>query len=877
MADAINPQLRQEPVNFFPDPDPVASREQQVSPDFVSTFMEMDIEEQSKLLLDDEVGNPIFKKITDPIERTKFLNDINEDKLMIASLFDLGRIPPGTPEYTAAQQIYLKAKPFIKPAAEVTAMTGGGIMGAPVAPPFGSIGGAGLGYGMVQNIFKITEALLGLREPQGIVREAQEAVADIQEGAAFEMGGQVLGPVVKSGKEIIKKPFEALTKKSTLTTAGAKQRAKDIIKKEIKGTEITQPQIDENVRLAKELQAKIRKEIEPDFTFTMGQLTDDASAVALERTLARREGLDLTQSQRQHAVESLRTYYNKKVLSTGTTEDFIAYTDRLSKELGAATKEATKAVESEVTRLGRHIDPQLIGTNIFTKLSAGRRKMSKKVGKLFDQIPNFKIKPSAFIQKMKEISASALRDEPKGDFPTEAFKFINAQIRPSGGAGSAVSDITVQQLRGINRTLNNAIKKASTEGNGVLGHRLRQLKDAVTESINITIKRGSTDKKGMKVLQKANAMRTSMDARFDKSAVGDVLSRGARGEETRIAKANIAQAFDSLDGIDDLIRATNSVPVAKSMMKDYYSFQLTNTAVDAEGIVSAKKALTWLAKNRLKLKKLGLLDNFNRLGKLQSTVDDAIKNKDVFNKSVAGRVLQADIDNVIANAYAGSKNLPQTTRELLELTKGNKEATQGMKKAFADFLINKVESRVPKFFQSISGTSPADVKFLESMSKMNAMYKQFRSSYRIMFKDEPVKLQAIEDMWQGFRIIERTARSPVGAGSPTAELIFGERAIARTGAAALGGVRPGWLYPFIFINKWIEKHGQRNVEAYLTRAMFDPDYAAIMTKEVKTGKVNMPTVRRLMRNAALLTTDFPEKISKKLDKQVPVGTTPPVK
>ena len=58
------------------------------------------------------------------------------------------------------------------------------------------------------------------------------------------------------------------------------------------------------------------------------------------------------------------------------------------------------------------------------------------------------------------------------------------------------------------------------------------------------------------------------------------------------------------------------------------------------------------------------------------------------------------------------------------------------------------------------------------MSKMNFLFKKFRSSIRIMYIDEPVKLQAIDDMWTAFRILERTAKSFIGAGSPTAELIF---------------------------------------------------------------------------------------------------------
>ena len=49
---------------------------------------------------------------------------------------------------------------------------------------------------------------------------------------------------------------------------------------------------------------------------------------------------------------------------------------------------------------------------------------------------------------------------------------------------------------------------------------------------------------------------------------------------------------------------------ARSAMKDYYSLSLSNSAIDSEGTVVAKKASTWLSKNISKLKKLGIENEF---------------------------------------------------------------------------------------------------------------------------------------------------------------------------------------------------------------------------------------------------------------------------
>lgn len=850
---------------------------------FVAEFSGMDIEEQRKLLLDSEVGSPLFQQITDATEQTKFLNDLKEDFLLIAQLFQEGKIPEDSPDFNTAQQIFLVAEPYIKPAADIAALTFGGIIGAP-AGPIGAVGGAGLAFGIERSFFKMVEGLLGLREPQGIVREAQEAIVDVGEGAAFEIGGQAIAPVLKGVGGIVKKRvIDPVIKRSTLTAKGATQRASDIIKQEVKGTSITQPQIDRNVKIANDLQAKIRatKGIgAEDFTFTLGQITDDASAIALERTLARRKGLDLTQAQRQNAVEILRQYYHKKVLSTGTIEDLPSYIIRLDKALSASTKEATDAVNSEVLRLRRHLDPQVIGKNIFNKLSASRKALDDEVGALFEKIPNFKVNPEIFLDKIAKITSERLPKEPTSFFPTEAVELILASIKTPvkevgkkpislisvlGGKSIAKEPeavtrfITIKNLRGINQSLNDMIGQASREGKRTLSRRLKILKKGVDDILKQAELEGKGE--GVEILREANALRTSVGERFDKSTVADIFQRGARGEETRIAKANIAKEFDSLDGIDDLIAAIDSVPAAKSMMGDYYAFKLVNAAVDAEGVVGRKKAANWLLQNRSKLKKLGLEEEFSGLANMQSKVDAAIAKQNVFNKSVAGRILEADIDSMISNAFRGSKNIAQTSRDLLEMVKGDKAATLGLKKSFAEFLTRKVESTAPSFFQAIGGTTPGDVEFLKSMSKMNKVFREFQPAIKAMYKDEPQKIQAINDVWESFRILERTAKSSVGAGSPTAELIFRGNSLGRAGGIAVGGVAPKRFYIFKVVRDWIQAFGQKNVEQYLTKAMFDPEYAAVMTKEVRFGstQAGRSTIKRLMRNGPVIVFDPPRE------------------
>jgi hypothetical protein len=90
-----------------------------------------------------------------------------------------------------------------EPALEATGATLGGLAGVE-AGPVGVVGGAGLGYGATRaGIQKIKQALgYPVDVPQTTQEAAYRAAKDVATGAAFEAGGQMLGPIlggIKSG------------------------------------------------------------------------------------------------------------------------------------------------------------------------------------------------------------------------------------------------------------------------------------------------------------------------------------------------------------------------------------------------------------------------------------------------------------------------------------------------------------------------------------------------------------------------------------------------------------------------------------------------------------------------------------------------------
>lgn len=784
----------------------------------IADFLSLPSEEQRKVLVN---RNSDFGGLPSQ-EQDKVLQSIESGKLEVGNLFKQGGITEDQPEFTTAQSIFLKVQPFVEPAAEATALLVGGVLGAP-AGPLGAVAGAGLLFGGVKQFFNFLETSLGLREAKGLVGETLEAGKEVLTGAAFEVGGQVVAPALGLVKKAVKFPF----KKAALTKEGAMEKAAAVFEAQSKGTGLTQAQIDKNIISAKQLEQRI-----PDLSFSQGQLTNDASAIALERTLSRKSGTDLAQSQREFANQALRNYYSKKVSGVGDPTQVVAQAQRISGELRVATKEAEEVVNAEVMRLSRHMDSQTTGKTIFERLSKDKAAVKKTATELYDAIPNVKVPSFNLSQGIDDLIKAE-----DGIIEPKAQQMINL-VR--GKIGEKANPIGYQVLRKLRSRIGRLESAASSGVNPNL-EEARQL-GKLTEEVEkaMTQVRGASPEIG-KAFDKATSFyREEFIPRFRQGTVADVLQRGARGEQSKIALANIAKEFDSLDGIDDFIRAVGDNNTAREAMRDYYSFSLLNSAKDpSTGNLILKKANQWLASNSGKLKKLGIFDDFKSVADMQRVVESNKDLQNIFNKSVAGRVLESDVDLMVANAFRGSKNFARTATELQDLVKGNRPAEQGLKKAFSDNLIKDAETTSLDFFET--GTTPLDAEFTKSVAKLTKQLQKFRPAINVIYRDEPEKIRALNDIWKAYQNLGRTAKSPIGGGSDTFEL-FGKTIDVIAGTTA-----PGKWYAFKTVRDMVNRFGEQNVELYLRKAMFDPEYAATLTrltKEVSPERISV--INKLM-------------------------------
>lgn len=96
------------------------------------------------------------------------------------------------PQLTTIQKMYRAARGIVAPTAETLGAIGGGIAGTALGPA-GTVGGAGLGYGMAKEALKLGDIYLGGMTPE----QAQtEPIKNILEGATMEAGGRVVAPLI---------------------------------------------------------------------------------------------------------------------------------------------------------------------------------------------------------------------------------------------------------------------------------------------------------------------------------------------------------------------------------------------------------------------------------------------------------------------------------------------------------------------------------------------------------------------------------------------------------------------------------------------------------------------------------------------------------
>jgi hypothetical protein len=114
--------------------------------------------------------------------------------------------PEGIPGARQEANWWQKARPFVAPTVEALGAGAGGLVGGaagtvagPVGTAAGAVGGAGLGYGIAKELLELGDVYLGGKAPRQGAAQVIEPVRNVLEGATFEAGSRVAGPLIQKG------------------------------------------------------------------------------------------------------------------------------------------------------------------------------------------------------------------------------------------------------------------------------------------------------------------------------------------------------------------------------------------------------------------------------------------------------------------------------------------------------------------------------------------------------------------------------------------------------------------------------------------------------------------------------------------------------
>jgi hypothetical protein len=115
--------------------------------------------------------------------------------------------PEGIPGARQESNLWQKVRPYVAPTVEALGAGAGGLIGGgaglmgggPVGAAAGGVAGAGLGYGIAKEALELGDVYLGGKAPRQGAAQIVEPVRNVLEGATFEAGGRVAGPLIAQG------------------------------------------------------------------------------------------------------------------------------------------------------------------------------------------------------------------------------------------------------------------------------------------------------------------------------------------------------------------------------------------------------------------------------------------------------------------------------------------------------------------------------------------------------------------------------------------------------------------------------------------------------------------------------------------------------
>jgi predicted nucleic acid-binding protein len=300
--------------------------------------------------------------------------------------------------------------------------------------------------------------------------------------------------------------------------------------------------------------------------------------------------------------------------------------------------------------------------------------------------------------------------------------------------------------------------------------------------------------------------------KFKEGPVGDILKKVRSGD--KVSDANVASKFfkPGAVGEESATRFMNAIgddKVAKQAITDAVKQDLLASATNpATGELTEAKLKTWLSKYNPALKKLGIKGEFSSIESSRKVLTEAIEMKTAFDKSVASKMLNADVDKAISSAFkSGSKRI--AAGKIMSQLKGDRKAIAGAQNALIDHIIEK------------SKNAGVDIlgNRVVSMAKLKNLNREFKPAMDVMFKNSPEKIRALKNYRKAFETLYRDQLKAVGGGSNTMDkMVSVVQTMSSLSGSRLVHIGKALMKPF-------KEVSEQNVNKFLNRAAVDPDFA----------------------------------------------------
>ncbi|MCK9361697.1 hypothetical protein M0Q28_05770 [Patescibacteria group bacterium] len=441
------------------------------------------------------------------------------------------------------------------------------------------------------------------------------------------------------------------------------------------------------------------------------------------------------------------------------------------------------------------------------------------------EIPGFaageKIDQSTFVEWLQSNPVLGRSKDVYADRLAKATARVSAAMSDIGERG-------FQELHSLRKDIGRQISDAVTGANPnmPMARRLYSLRNAIDADIEAALG-------GENAYQVARDFAREYYLKFRSGAVGKVLQRGGQASGRAVPDAQIPGKLFTIDGADDFIRAVGQENAATVMRQHAAELLMESGAVNKlTNEINTKQFATWVNRNRRVLEKFGIQDDFANVRDAYVALDDLKAMQVEFGKSVASKLLNADPDKAIKAAMQGAegisgKNTGETMRRLMGQLKDadgviDKKALLGLKNAFKDFIISEAETTA----KTVAGDqiiSPAGI--LKNM-------KKYEPAMRILYNDEPQKLDALLNVQKAIEIQARSLKSPVGGGSDT----FEKLSMAQGVMSRVLDRIPGLSYTGRLARaglKLVSNLNESELNKLLARAMYDPELAQTLMMAAK--------------------------------------------